>query len=192
MRPGKFPAVLGSRAALAALLFAVLIAPALAAAQTVRSGGEGPLREFTRTVPPRPVPDFAFADKAGRSLSIADFRGQVVLLNVWATWCAPCVKELPALDRLQGKLSFDKARVVALSIDRGGLASVLPFYERLAIRDLAIHVDPPAKVWTALSVKALPLTLLIDPQGREVGRVEGAVEWDAPEALALIRSYLAP
>lgn len=192
MRLSKLFSIKGPSAAFAALLIVAVMTPTRAAEQTLRAASEGPMREFTRTVPPRPVPAFAFADKAGQPLSIADFKGQVVVLNIWATWCVPCVKEMPALDRLQGKLAGDKARVLALSIDRGGVAQVLPFYERLQISNLAVHVDSQAKVWPALAVKALPLTLLIDPQGREVGRIEGAAEWDAPEAVALVRSYLAP
>jgi len=192
MSPRKPFSMTNPLAALAALLIAAVTTPTLAAEQTLRPAGEGPMREFTRTLPPRPVPAFTFADQAGRPLSLADFQGQVVVLNIWATWCVPCVKEMPALDRLQGKLAGDKARVLAISIDRGGAAQVLPFYERLRIGNLAVHVDSQAKVWSALSVKALPLTLVIDPKGREVGRIEGAAEWDAPEAVALVRSYLAP
>lgn len=190
MTGARFPAS-GLWAALAALLFVFHIGPAPAAEQTLRLASDGPLREFTRTTPPRPVPAFAFADAAGRTVSIEDFRGQVVVLNIWATWCVPCVKELPALDRLEGKLAGQKARVVALSIDRGGVEQVQPFLERLQIRELITYVDPRARVWQALTIKALPLTVLIDPLGREVGRIEGAVEWDAPEALALVRSHMA-
>jgi len=185
-----------SRPVPAAVLVIVLLiagmAAAVAAETAIGSAGAGPLREFTRTDPPLPVPDFAFTDKTGAVLSLADFKGKVVLLNIWATWCAPCVKELPALDRLQAKLARDDATVIALSIDRGGLAQVARFFDRLEIRNLAIHLDPQSRVWRALKVKALPLTLLIDPAGREVGRIEGAAEWDAQEAVALIRSYITP
>jgi thiol-disulfide isomerase/thioredoxin len=192
MRRGKPFPLPGWWAAGAALLITAVVGPALAADRPIQAASDGPLREFTHTVPPRPVPDFAFTDKAGQSLSIAGFRGQVVLLNIWATWCAPCVKEMPALDRLQAKLAADRAVVIALSIDRGGLEAVLPFYERMGLTHLGIFLDPPSKSWPAFRIKALPATILIDPEGREVGRIEGAVEWDAPEAVALIRSYTRP
>ena len=105
----------------------------------------------------------------------------VITLSVWKA----------LLLREAARILSEKARVVALSIDRGGVEQVQPFLERLQIRELITYVDPRARVWQALTIKALPLTVLIDPLGREVGRIEGAVEWDAPEALALVRSYMA-
>ena len=137
-----------------------------------------------------PVPDLRFADGAGRALSLADFRGRVVLLNLWATWCAPCREEMPALDRLQARLGGSGFEVVALSVDQGGPEAVRAFYDDLGLDALGVRLDASGEAMRALGVAALPTTLLIDASGREVGRFVGAAEWDDPETVALIRRHL--
>ena len=149
------------------------------------------LADFTVIAPPRPAPQTAFADGEGRTVTLADFRGRVVLLNLWATWCGPCVEEMPALDRLQAALGGDDFTVLALSLDRKGLEVVRPFYEKLALKHLAIHVDDRNEMAEALGVRALPSTILIDRAGATVGTLQGAAAWDSPEALALIRAEMA-
>lgn len=139
---------------------------------------------------PRPVPEIRFADEGGRDLTLADFRGKVVLLNIWATWCIPCRKEMPALDRLQGRLGGKEFQVVALSIDRGGVAPVKPFYQELGLKNLAIYVDPSGNGSRALAVPGVPTTLLIDREGREIARKMGAAEWDGPEMAGLIERVI--
>ena len=139
---------------------------------------------------PRSLPDFAFEDGKGRKRSLADFRGRIVLLNVWATWCVPCREEMPALDRLQQKLGGPGFEVLALSIDAGGVAAVKRFYEEIGIRALAIYVDPTMRATGTLSVVGVPTTLLIDRQGREIGRRAGPEQWDSPEAVRVIASHL--
>jgi len=139
---------------------------------------------------PVPLPEVRFTDGAGRSLTLADFRDRIVLLNVWATWCTPCREEMPTLDRLQAKLGGPDFEVVALSIDQGGVAEVRKFYQEVGIKHLRIYNDPTTDATARLSVIGIPATLLIDRAGREVGRALGPAEWDAPEVVELIRVHL--
>jgi thiol-disulfide isomerase/thioredoxin len=136
---------------------------------------------------PKPLPALAFVDAEGRAESLSQFRGKVVLLNLWATWCVPCRKEMPTLDRLQAKLSGPDFEVVALSIDRGGAAPVQEFYRSIGIEHLALHVDPSGRAASAVSASGIPATLVVDRDGREIGRKLGAAEWDGPDALAVIK-----
>jgi thiol-disulfide isomerase/thioredoxin len=135
---------------------------------------------------PREVPEIRFQDEEGHDLTLADFRGRMVLLDIWATWCVPCRKEMPALDRLQAKVGGNEFLVIPLSIDRDGVAAVKRFYRELGLEKLGIYVDPSGKGSRALAIPGVPTTLLIDRQGREVARKMGAAEWDAPEMVALI------
>lgn len=137
---------------------------------------------------PAPMPELQFSDGEGRPLSLADFRGKVVLLNIWATWCVPCRKEMPTLDRLQVALGGTSFEVVALSIDRGGADAVRKFYVETGIQRLAVRVDTSSQVGFALATVGLPTTLLIDGGGRELGRLIGPAEWDAPEMVAFLKS----
>ena len=139
---------------------------------------------------PRVLPELPFQDARGTPMGLADFRGKVVLVNVWATWCAPCRKEMPALDRLQQKLGGSGFEVVALSIDRGGVASVRRFYEEIGIRALAIYVDPSTQAATQLKAIGIPTTLLVDREGRELWRKTGPAEWDGPKYLDALRRHV--
>jgi thiol-disulfide isomerase/thioredoxin len=177
-------------AALAAVaLAAPLRPPRPALAQQPAEGGV--LAEnFTWLEPPEPAPATPFALGDGGETTLAAFRGRVVLLNFWATWCAPCVREMPSLDRLQAKLGDEGLEVVAVSEDFAGLEQVRPFFERLQLENLAIYLDSDGALAKALGIAGLPTTLLIDREGRIVGGLEGPAEWDSDEAVALIRGYL--
>lgn len=138
----------------------------------------------------KPVADIVFTDERGNSFSLRDFRGGLVLLNVWATWCGPCRKEMPTLDRLQATLGGERFQVVALSIDRGGVAVVQKFYAETGVRQLALFIDSTGRAASNLGFIGLPGTLLIDPQGREIGRLIGPAEWDSPDMLAFLQSQI--
>ena len=122
--------------------------------------------------------------------ALSDFRGKVVLLNVWATWCAPCRKEMPALDRLQQTLGGAEFEVVALSIDGGGAAAVRRFYDEIGIRSLALYVDSTMAASGKLRTVGIPTTLLLDREGRERWRKTGPAEWDSPEIVESLRAKL--
>lgn len=145
---------------------------------------------FARTSA-KPIPELRFNDAAGHPHTLADFRGKVVLLNVWATWCEPCRKEMPALDRLQAELGGDRFQVVPLSVDQQGLPIAQRFYGEIGIKALPLYIDPTAKAAFTLDAAGLPVTLLVDRSGREIGRHLGAVQWDSPDVVAELRRITA-
>jgi thiol-disulfide isomerase/thioredoxin len=145
---------------------------------------------FRAHAAPRPVPELVFEDGRGTKRTLADSKGKVVMLNIWATWCVPCREEMPALDQLQQKLGGPDFEVLALSIDVGGAAAVKQFYEEIGIRSLAIYVDRSMRAAATLGTVGLPTTLLIDAEGREIGRHIGPAQWDAPEAVRMIAGYM--
>ncbi len=177
-------------------------APLPAATDTVKSSaavvsgpGSNPLSTgqvagFVFKKQPEPMADVGFVDGAGQPKTLSDWKGRTVLLNLWATWCAPCRKEMPALDRLQKAMGSDTFEVVALAIDRGGIAKAKAFLDEIKVEGLKLYVDPTAKLTSPLKVIGLPTTILIK-DGLEIGRLVGPAEWDAPEAQALIQAVMA-
>jgi thiol-disulfide isomerase/thioredoxin len=139
----------------------------------------------------KPAPELSFLDREGNAVSLEDFRGKVVILNLWATWCAPCRKEMPGLDRLQAALGKDGLLVLPLSLDRGEVDQIEAFYDEVGLTTLEIYRDPKAAAGRALGAYGLPTTLVLDREGREVGRLLGPAEWDGEEAMTLIRAVLA-
>jgi thiol-disulfide isomerase/thioredoxin len=140
---------------------------------------------------PKPLPEVTFEDAEGKEVSLADFRGQIVVLNLWATWCAPCRHEMPALDRLQAEHGAgDDLEVVALSLDRGNTDKIKLFFEEVGVAHLDIYRDPTAQASRALLAPGLPTTLVIDREGREIGRVLGPAEWDGEATIALLRTAM--
>ena len=150
----------------------------------------GEMQTFELNTPPLPAPDISFADAAGRPLDLEAFAGQVVLVNLWATWCAPCIRELPALEALSLDLADEGFRLLAISIDRGGLDTVQPFLDRLDLPGIEPYLDPSGRIPPAFKAPGLPTTALIDRQGNWVGSLYGAAEWDSADARALMRFYL--
>ncbi len=186
-----------SRIRVAILLVLVLaFAEARNAAAAEAPGGPAPpLRgafgeNFTLLDPPVPAPLEAFTDLAGTPVRLADLEGRVVLLNFWATWCSPCIREMPSLDRLQARLGGRGLSVVAVSIDRGGIKVIQPFAKRLGLKHLGLYHDPKGALFRAFGVSGLPATFLIGRDGGIHGAYAGPAEWDGPEALALIEYYL--
>lgn len=139
---------------------------------------------------PQPTPAIAFTDEIGEPLSLDNYRGKVVLLNVWATWCGPCRREMPALDRLRGRLGSDRFDVVTLSIDRAGPGSVRRFYGEIGIGDLPITIDRSAQVARDLKVRGIPTTILLGADGEELGRLVGPSEWDAEAMVDFLETVI--
>jgi thiol-disulfide isomerase/thioredoxin len=124
----------------------------------------------------KPAPTTMFADPAGKEVSLTAFKGAPVLVNLWATWCAPCVKELPTLDRLEG------VKVIAVSQDTGPQPSVAAFLETHKIANLGAYHDPKMALSGALGAQILPTTILYDGEGRELWRYTGDLDWTSAEA----------
>ena len=135
---------------------------------------------------PRTLPELAFEDENGRPLTLADFQGKVILLNIWATWCAPCREEMPTLDSLQAQLGGEHFEVVALSVDHAGIRVVEKFYQETDVQHLRKYIDPSTLATSTLGIEGVPTTLLIDHDGREIGRLVGAAEWDSPAMVDLM------
>jgi thiol-disulfide isomerase/thioredoxin len=147
------------------------------------------LGQFTPVDPPRPAPELSFAARDGTPTRLADFRGHWLLVNLWATWCAPCVREMPSLDRLQATIG-DRLRILAVSQDRGGAPVVAPFLEQLRLASLQIYLDPKGALGQGLGARGLPTTFLLDDEGRVRAQLEGAAEWDSLAMLATLERYL--
>lgn len=194
--PGKTAAVMAGAAGAAFAILAALFVktepppgPILAdvpGSETLR--GEFPLRIWST---PRALADFAFEDEGGRKVRLDDFRGKVVLVNLWATWCAPCRKEMPSLDRLQMRLGGSDFAVLAISIERGGAPKVGAFYSETGVTALRIYIDDQGEASAAVRSAAIPTSVLIDPDGKEIGRLLGPAEWDSPAAIDFLRIRIA-
>ena len=130
-----------------------------------------------------PPTNFRFSDGSGRSLTLEDFRGTPILINVWATWCSPCREEMPSLNRLARLLRTRDVEIIPISIDVSGVRTVRPFYERLGLNNLKIYVDPSKSVLDAFGIVGIPTTVLIGRDGHELGRMIGPAQWDAPESV---------
>ncbi len=136
---------------------------------------------------PRKLDDLRWQAGDGSALSLSDFAGKGVVLNLWATWCVPCVREMPALDALAQAVAAAGVVVLPLSSDQGGAATVQRFYAERGIKRLPVMLDPSSAVAEALNVRGIPTTLLIDKQGQEVGWLEGAVDWSSADAIAVVK-----
>lgn len=137
-----------------------------------------------------PLPDVSFLDAEGSPVSLKDWRGKVVLLNLWATWCASCRKEMPALDRLQGELGSDRFEVIALEVDKAGVGGAKRFFDDSKIESLKPFADPTTRVRRKLRAIGMPTTILIDAQGQAIGRLAGLADWDSDDAKRLIAATL--
>lgn len=170
----------GAAFAMAAALFLAL--PAAAA--------EPEMSVFKETAGRPLAPELSVMTLDEAPTSLAPYQGKLVLLNLWATWCAPCVKEMPALLRLQQKLGPQGLQVVALSQDRGSAHVVKPFLAEKKLSELTVLLDPKSATMKALQIRGLPTSILIGRDGKEIGRMEGDYEWDGPEAIALVQKHL--
>ena len=175
--------------AFASLLLLILVGGGSAAVDNPGVPEPARLGEFVPAAPLLPAPATSFVDLTGSEVSLAQFSGKIVLVNLWATWCEPCLREMPSLERLQSRLG-DKIVVVAISEDRGGSKTVEPFIGKLGLKSVKIYLDPKSAMERAFKVLGLPTSFLIDREGRVLGRVEGAAEWDKPKLLGILKSFL--
>jgi thiol-disulfide isomerase/thioredoxin len=172
-------------------VFTVLLVTGGAVATALADKGDAPplagaMHEFILQTPPAPAPDVAFSNGDNATLGFKDFKGKVTLVNLWATWCAPCVKEMPSLQALKqarGGADFD---VVTISEDKTARKVVDPFFEKNNLADLPRYTDAESAVGRAFRVRGLPTTMLLDRDGKEIGRFEGGANWSGSDALALI------
>ena len=151
----------------------------------------GELTAFVVHSEPKPLPEITFRNGEGTALSLAQWEGRVVLVNLWATWCGPCRKEMPTLAELQRQLGSEDFEVVAISVDRQGAEVAKPFLEDVGAEALELYLDPSTDILADFKAVGLPASMLIDRSGREVGRMFGPADWASPEAVRLINAALA-
>jgi thiol-disulfide isomerase/thioredoxin len=173
---------------------AAACAPAVAAASRIAPLAHGELAALTVARTPFRVPDLAFKDAQGRGRKLSDWRGRTVLLNLWATWCVPCRKEMPALDQLQAALGSDKFEVVTISIDTRDPEKPLAFLKDAGVSHLAYYSDQSAKVFQELKLAGkafgMPTTLIVDPNGCEIGEMAGPAEWASADGVKLVSAAI--
>ncbi len=169
--------------------------PAVTMASRIAPLAKGEVAAVTMTTKPMRLPDLAFTDAAGTPKKLSDWRGRTVLVNLWATWCVPCRKEMPALDALQAKLGSPDFEVVAVNIDTRDLDKPKAFYKEEGLNRLAFFSDSKAKVFQDLKgvgrALGMPTTVLVDGEGCEIASLAGPAEWASEDAVRLISAALA-
>jgi len=168
--------------------------PALELARKVAPFAKGEVAAVNIAKGPLKVPDLAFQDAAGKPLTLENWRGRTVLLNLWATWCVPCRKEMPSLDALQAQLGGPDFEVVTVNIDTRDPEKPKTWLKEVGVSKLAYYADPAAKTFQDLKAVGrafgMPTTLLIGPQGCEIGTIAGPAEWASDDAVQLIKAAL--
>jgi thiol-disulfide isomerase/thioredoxin len=172
-------------------------APCAASAPTlvrVSAAARGEVAGMQAPARPRPEPEIRFKGPDGAETSLSDLRGKVLLVNLWATWCAPCKAEMPALDRLQGAMGGPDFGVVAINVDTRNLDKPAEWLKQAGIQHLPFYADPAGRVLPIFQRDAesagLPTTMLVDRAGCTVGVMKGAADWASPDGQALIRAAL--
>lgn len=168
--------------------------PAAEIAQKLTPLMRGEVAALTPAKTPVRVADLSFRDPDGKERKLSDWRGRTVLLNLWATWCVPCRKEMPALDELQAKLGASDFEVVAVNIDTRNLDKPKAWLKEANVNKLAYYADPNAKIFQDLKSAGrafgMPTTMLIDKQGCEIATLAGPAEWASGDAIALVQAAI--
>jgi thiol-disulfide isomerase/thioredoxin len=168
----------------------LLAAGTVAALQSVRKppwARASELGSLVAVTPPRGAPDAPFHSPDGTAHRLSDYKGEALVVNLWATWCAPCVAELPSLAALARDAGEAGIRVLPISSDRGGAPVVSDFFVDHKITGLPVLIDKDAALMHAFGVRGLPTTFVIDREGQIVGMEEGGLDWSTPEVLAQLR-----
>jgi thiol-disulfide isomerase/thioredoxin len=167
----------------------VLVASMLGAGAQTASEPDIKLGEFIPAATAQPAPEMSFDGLDGKPVSLADFKGKLVILNLWATWCQPCLKEMPSLEKLEARLG-PALVVLAVSEDRGGAEMVKPFLAKLDLDKIKIGLDPKSSAIHALHARGLPTSLVVGADGTVLGRVEGAADWNSDQMVAVLTKLM--
>lgn len=157
---------------------------------SLSSAAESGIEKLVWHEMPQTVPNTPFQNGAGDTVTLSDFNGKLLVVNLWATWCAPCIDEMPTLDKLEAELGGDDFHVIALSQDREGERVARPFIEKNGWSNLELYVSDGSTFGREAKVRGLPTTLIIAPDGTEIARLEGTAEWDSQDFKAVFRDLL--
>lgn len=147
---------------------------------------EGDMRKLNFHSTPEPAADAAFTAEDGSEMTLADYEGQITVVNFWATWCAPCRKEMPDLSDLQTQLGDDDFSVVTIATGRNPRPAMERFFAEIEVDNLPLHTDPRSALARNMGVLGLPITLILDRQGREMARLQGDAKWNSESAVAIL------
>ncbi|UXX85023.1 TlpA family protein disulfide reductase [Roseovarius pelagicus] len=153
---------------------------------------EGDMKKLQFHKVAKPVSALPFTTDAGGEATLADYKGRFVLLNFWATWCAPCRKEMPMLSELQAEFGGDDFEVLTLATGRNAVPAMKAFFAEISVDNLPLHRDPKQALAREMGVLGLPITVLLDPEGREIARMQGDAEWNSESAKAMIAKLITP
>ncbi len=151
----------------------------------------GDMKKLNLHSAPKPVSSAGFVHEDGSEASLADFRGKYVLLNFWAVWCGPCKVEMPMLSALQNELGGAQFEVVTLATSRNAPPAIRKFFDDAGIDNLPQHRDPQSAVAREMGVFGLPVTVILNPEGQEIARLQGEADWSSENALTLLRALIA-
>lgn len=147
---------------------------------------EGDMQKLIFHDTPQEVSNATFTDVEGGEFTLSDWKGKTVLVNFWATWCAPCRKEMPGLDRLQTEMGGDDFEVVTIATGRNSVQGIVKFFEETGVETLPILLDPQSKLGRDMGVLGLPITVILNEDGQEIARLRGDAEWDSDNAKAIL------
>lgn len=152
---------------------------------------DGDMKKLNFHSTPQPVSDTAFATWEGGEGRLSDYAGKYVVLNFWATWCAPCRKEMPQLSQLQAELGGDAFEVVTIATGRNPPQAMQRFFEEIGVDNLPLHMDPKQALAREMAVMGLPITLILNPEGQEIARMRGDADWSSDSAKAIVSALIA-
>jgi len=176
------------KSALLYLTLGVLANTAVADAAALEALREGDMRKLTIHSEPLQGSDVVFLHEDGSEMTLADYAGKHVVVNFWATWCAPCRKEMPGLSELQTELGGDDLQVVTIATGRNPRPAMEAFFDEIGVDNLPLHSDERQNLARSLGVLGLPVTLILDPEGNEIARLLGDAEWNSDSAKAILNA----
>ena len=180
------------KSALLYLSLGVLANTAVANTADIEALREGDMRKLTFHSEPLEGSDVAFLHEDGSEMTLADYEGKHVVLNFWATWCAPCRKEMPGLSELQAEMGGDDFAVVTIATGRNPRPAMEAFFGEIGVDNLPLHSDERQNLARSLGVLGLPVTMILDPEGKEIARLQGDAEWNSESAKAIVTALTAP